>query len=145
VNGPTIEQVEDVLCLAYEQQAEKYEQALRISEGLPTSLAQDSNPVDLLEQLRSALDEVADLSSRAQTARRQWESLGRQPGSRLRKTLQRLEPTLRKLIEVMASAEEHAREARDRLSPKLSRESRGRQMRQAYASVVAQSCELAEE
>jgi len=46
---------------------------------------------------------------------------------------------LRKLIEVMATAEEQAREARDRLSPKLNRESRGRQMSQAYASAVAQS------
>ncbi len=141
MNRRTIDQVEEVLCLAYEQQAEQYEQALKISEELPASFTQDVNPVDLLDQMRAALDEVANLSSQTQAARRQFEVIGQQPGPRLRKALQRLEPTLRKLIEVMATAEEQAREVRDRLSPKLNRESRGRQMRQAYASAVAQSCE----
>jgi len=145
VNNQASDQIEGLLCSAYEQKAEKYEQAMRISECLPTSFEQGRNPDDVLRQLRSILDEIEGLDQQVRSARERWDSLRRRPGPRLKRAIRRLEPTLKKLIAVMSSAEELACEARDRLMPKMSRENRGQRARQAYASVVAQSCEHAGE
>jgi len=141
VNSQTTDQIEGLLCKVYEQQAEKYEQAFAISEGLAVSFEHRRNADDALCMLRSVLDEVADLDRQVHSARQQWDSLKRRPGPRLRQVAQRLEAALAKLIPVISSAETSAREARDGLMPQMSRESRGHQMREAYASAVAGSSE----
>ncbi len=141
MSSQTSDQIEELLCSAYERQAEKYEQAMRISECLPTWLEQGRNSDDVLRRLRSILDEIEGSEQHVHSTRQRWEALRRRPGPRLRRAIQQLEPTLKKLIAIISSAEKHACEARDRLMPKISREQRGHQMRQAYASVAARSSE----
>lgn len=145
MSSQTSDQIEELLCSVYEGQAEKYEQAMRISECLPTLFEQGQGTDDVLSRLRSILDEIEESEQQMHSARRRWDSLRRRPGPRLRRAIEHLEPMLRRLISIISSAEELACEARDRLMPKISREQRGQQMRQAYASVVAQTCEHAGE
>jgi hypothetical protein len=145
VNSQTSDQIEELLCTAYERQAEWYEQALETSECLPASFEQGQNPDEVLRRLRSILDEIESSQQQMHSVRRRWESLRRRPGPRLRRAIEKLEPMLKKLITIISSAEELACEARDRLMPKISQERRGQQMRQAYASVVARFCEQAGE
>jgi hypothetical protein len=87
--------------------------------------------------LNSLLDQIARLNAASKPTRSRWESLRRDPSSRLRQSLERLQGLTRRALDGIDRAEELARQARDRLLPELRQEALGRRMQQAYAQYGA--------
>ena len=124
------------LCRLYEQQVEKYESVLQISDRLVQAFAARQETGEPLERMALLLDEIACLGRRAEQPRQRWAALQRRPSGRLQTVLDRLEHLVRELIDRISSAEASARQIREGLLPELGREALGQQMRQAYAAAV---------
>jgi SMC interacting uncharacterized protein involved in chromosome segregation len=126
--------LEDELCCVYEQQADKYEAALRIGVELADTYADSREACETLRRLTEVLDEIARLDQRISETRSCWTALQRRPGARLKQVLDRLEQLIRGTIDAISRAEGSARQARSRLLPELGREALGQKMRQAYGA-----------
>jgi methyl-accepting chemotaxis protein len=130
----TAADLEQQLAAAYEKQLERYQQALATAEAVIAAFQAGQDATRDLEQLQASLDQVAEGDGHVRDARRQWDGLARQPGTRLRTAVGRLEQLLNQLIQRIHAAEQLARQARERLVPELNQEARSQQMRAAYAS-----------
>jgi hypothetical protein len=130
----TPHELEARLCRVYEQQAEKYESVLRLSDGLEGQLDDRDGSHEQLCRITSLLDEISQMDQQARESRDRWLALQRRPSGRLKQILARLEGLVSETLDQIAKAEACARQAHQRLLPELGREANGERMRRAYGA-----------
>lgn len=127
---------EEILCRAYQEEADLYAQALEVAANLPVAFQRGQNVDEPLERIASLLGEVAAIEGRIAPAKHAWKETRQRPGPQLGALLTRVTDLIQRLSEPIARAEQEATRRRDQLVPELDALARRQQMQRAYGGVL---------
>ncbi len=130
----SLNEIQKDLQQGYDGLADQYTQALNITATLPVAFDTGTHADGELQQLADIMAKVGAIERCMTPLKRQWEAAGKPITSELKSTISRVRGMLETLITSVSSAEEHAQDARGKLSPRLQAETISHRMRAAYAA-----------
>jgi hypothetical protein len=124
--------VETQLCLAYDEEIQRYQSACELAADLVECLQQGRADQGKMQKLVSLLDEIAVIEARIDSIKDDWRRRGEKPGTQLQEKLQRVATHIQHLIAQIHRAEQAAQLHKSRLVPQLDAAGRAQQMQRAY-------------
>lgn len=121
----------NIVCDAYLQQIDRYERAIDTAKSLTAAFSDGRDASAGLRMLDQMLNEVAELQKQIEPFREHVLS-SVATNDRMQEVARQLADAIKVLIDEVGAAEDEARQARDRLVPELSQETRRQKMRATY-------------
>ena len=115
-----------------DEQTRCYEQACSVAADIAQRLKQRQDADEPLAQLGELMRAVAEMADTAAQRHQQWKALGSKPSTELHAAYDKHTRTLTHLIQLVATAEEAAIEARNQLRPKLDTAAQSRRVMKSY-------------
>lgn len=134
-----IRELEAELLLIYHKQVALYRRLLAVSDGIDRDFSGSGTTDDQLQGMNSIMQEISELDAMSLDTRETWRQAGGRPAGELAALLKEVEGLILQVLQRMNNAEKQALSAKERLSPKLSSETRRRRMTAAYQSARSQS------
>lgn len=121
--------LQDRLHEYYTQQLRRYEELMTHIQRMNESV-DDSN--DAVVHVKSLLNEISVHENASDSLRQEWRSVGSNPSSQLKETVERVKTLVQKLIETVSHTERQVVDAQNKLRPELAIQATRRKIAAAY-------------
>ena len=125
-------EVTSILAELLQAQVQRYQQAVAVAQRAHQSYAQKISAEHDLEALQIQMKAIQEADQQLASVKQAWGAMWRPKTPAIQTNLNTLSGLIRQLMAEVEQLETHTRAERDRLTPQMNREAKGRQMVAAY-------------